>query len=992
MAQSGRKASVLLAGRVRELGRLHRAITGAEDWQPSAVFVHGEAGVGKTRLVNTACDLARDRGFAVLSGRCVRFGAVESVLLPWVVALEGWVASADPGERRRVLEAVPCAAQLLPSLGGGRAEDAAWLLTVAESLVAHVVALRPTVLVMDDVQWADAASRDALTYLVAGFGRQRQVVLATYRDEGLPPGDPLFGWVADLRRLPSVSELRLDRLTHEETGEQLASLLGGVPGAGLVADVVRRSGGNPYLTELLVQGLDPQTEELPGDLPADLATALLAAWHRLSGMTRGVVSALAVAGRPASVERLSSTCAALGLHGGDLRGALAEATASGIVVRTDDGALWLRHPLLADVLYGTYLPGEAAPVHRAWAAGLETVTASGADEVRRLGDLALHHERAGDLDASFQASVRAADGARTARLWREEPIHLRRAARLWPAVGEDSRAGLGEADLLERAAVASVRVGQEHEGVAAGRRALELVRAAGDELRTSRLMIWCEDASWWLGEVEGESVELARAAVALSSRFPDSREHAHALGSLSEALSWRGDWKAAAQVADDAVAAARRAGSAEALSAALAARSFAHQSDESCEGDSLEALRQARLCGDPDLIQWASQARCNVLLSRGGLREATAVGEAALASAMESGALAAVTWHAGQVAGCLADEGRLRDAAHVVRIGLSLTGIGNGAAAVRLSAAVLAVRCGDLVAAELHLNRAQEQIPTLEVRPGLVAPPNLAECLLAQRSPQAAVDLLRRTMPAHSVDPRVTDLMMLWGVRAAADLADASRDRRNPRGLRAARVAMDDLAAVRDQLPGSPFTGRDPGDPVLAAWRAIRDAEVSRCDGAVAPDLWRLAAERCAKAGLGWEEQVANLRWGVALLASDVSRAEATVPLRTAHRFADAEGATGLRRDLEAIAAAAQLSLAEPVVVPPQSHHASPFPALTKREEEVLTHLVAGRTYAEIAAALFVTEKTVSTHVSNLLRKTGTSSRHEVSALAVRLQRSDALS
>jgi DNA-binding NarL/FixJ family response regulator len=64
---------------------------------------------------------------------------------------------------------------------------------------------------------------------------------------------------------------------------------------------------------------------------------------------------------------------------------------------------------------------------------------------------------------------------------------------------------------------------------------------------------------------------------------------------------------------------------------------------------------------------------------------------------------------------------------------------------------------------------------------------------------------------------------------------------------------------------------------------------------------------------------------------------------------------------------------------------ASPFTALTKRELEVLTHLVAGRTYAEIASALFISEKTVSVHISNLLRKTGTSSRREVAALAMRL-------
>ncbi len=433
-----------LAGRAEPLARLEAAIGQAISGEPRAVFVHGEAGVGKTRLVRAAADRAGERGFEVLWGRCVRFGAVESVLLPWVLALEGWLESATPADRQHVLAGVPGAAQLLPSLGGSRPGDLAWLLSVAESLLARISTLRPTLLVMDDVQWADAASRDALTYLVAGFGRQSQLVLATYRDEGLPPGDPLHGWLADLRRLPSVTQMRLPRLDREETEQQVASLLGRTPSPALVEDVQRRSAGNAYLTELLVQGVSPGSEALPEGLPADLTAALLAAWHRLSPATREAVRVLAVAGRPSPVARWVRACESRGLDGDAVGAALSEASVSGIVVRVGGESVWLRHPLLAEVLYGTYLPGESAPVHRAWAAGLASASASGAEEVRRLGDLALHAEQGGQVDAAFLASVAAADGARAARLWREEPVHLRRATRLWPDVSASARGSLEE--------------------------------------------------------------------------------------------------------------------------------------------------------------------------------------------------------------------------------------------------------------------------------------------------------------------------------------------------------------------------------------------------------------------------------------------------------------------------------------------------------------------------------------------------------------------
>jgi DNA-binding NarL/FixJ family response regulator len=136
-----------------------------------------------------------------------------------------------------------------------------------------------------------------------------------------------------------------------------------------------------------------------------------------------------------------------------------------------------------------------------------------------------------------------------------------------------------------------------------------------------------------------------------------------------------------------------------------------------------------------------------------------------------------------------------------------------------------------------------------------------------------------------------------------------------------------------------------------------------------------------------WEEAVASWRWAQAMLAEGASRASVAVPLRSAYRFAVEVGAIPLQHQVEKLAMLGKIPLEEPAVAS-REHATGPFGSLTKREQEVLSHLVAGRTYAEIASALFISEKTVSVHVSNLLHKTGTSSRREVSALALRVGQS----
>jgi len=978
-----------IAGRVEEGKVLAGAISAAVGRRPCAVFVHGEAGVGKTRLVRAVCDNAAAGGAAVLWGRGVRFGAVDAPYVALIGALEGWLESAEPSERARALAAVPAAAELLPSLGGQPSRGMVRLLPVIDGLLQALVSARPAVLVVDDVQWADLASRDAITYLVAGFRSQRLAVLTTYRDEEVAAGDPLNSWLADLIRLPSVSSLRLTRMSRDETEQQLSLLLGSRPDPDLVAAVVRRSDGNPYFTELLVQGLTAGDQNLPADLPGELTGALLAAWHRLDAPSREVVRLLAVCGRPASADDLVEVAAARGIDADTVTVALVEATSNGICVAHGAEMCWFRHPLLAEVLNATFVPGEAVSIHAAWAELLESRTGTAIDELRRVGELASHYEGARRPAASLAASLRAADLARQLKALPEEAVHLRRAARLWPTVhAADAQPPDGELDLLERLASVSDLVGDGEETHAAWSRSLQLVDERRDPLRASRIVREVALSEWWSGRRSSQPFEAFEHAVSLSEPFPDSAEYAAALAELSVAHNWTDSFEAARQYADEAARAAHRSGSPEALSRAYRALAEAYDRDERTDADSAEALRHARLTGHPGHMLLARWARMAYLAPRRRLADIVELDADGLRETLDEGATNVAAFHAGDLARHLLLLGRHTEADQAVREGLTLARDSSMRAVVRLAAALLAVRRGDLDQARSHVRRVHELIPDLEHRPGLWAPPTLAEHLLAENRPDQALELLAHTIAVHIVRPRVADEMLMLSARAAADLADHARDRRDRDGVTRAQRSLDDLVERRRKLQPAPFARFTNDDLVTPAVEALHAAETARCLGQRGTStLWEEAAHRCATAELRWDEAVASRRWAQALLAAGASKAAVAVPLRSAYRLAHEMSAGPLRHEVEKLATVARISLDEPHPATADTLDDAPeaFSSLTRREREILAHLVAGRTYAEIATALFISEKTVSAHVSNLLRKTGTSSRADVAALAGRL-------
>ena len=948
------------------------------------MFVHGEAGVGKTRLVQAVCDEAAAAGVVTLWGQCVRFGAADVPYVSLAGALRAWEDSAPPDQVSQVLRAVPDADGLLPSLTSLQPPSSPRLLAVLDALVHAICALRPTILVVDDVHWADLTSLDGIAYLIAGFRRQRLAVALTYRDEELGSGHPLHGWLADMRRLPAVGDLPLRRLGREETAQQLTALLAGPPHPRLVDEVLHRSEGNPYLTELLVRDLIPADERLPADLPAGLSTALLAVWHRQSPQSREVMRILAVGGRPASADDLIDVCARCALDAEAVGRALVEATTAGVCVVQDGDNVWFRHPLLAEVLTTTFAPGEAKAVHAAWIGLLRDRSSAGVDEVRRQADLALHHEGAHEPDSSVDASLQAADLARDLRLLREEAVQLGKAARLWPALRRDRPPG-DELALVERLARVSRLVGSGDDAYAAWSRCIELVDERSDPLRASRvLMNWAAVAES-AGQISDTLNAVVDRAIELAGTDPHSAENAMALAFRSVGLAWNRESGQAKQLADAAVRVSQRSGSAEALMLSYEARTYAAIRDESADHDSAECIRFAEATGRLDLVLSARIARGNYLDQRGRRAESSRMMTAGLREALEAGATQHVACYSILVAHDLLPFGRLNEADRVLREGLAVSTDNLTGSGIRLRSALLAVRRGDLDTADLHLRRARELKPDLEDIPGLMAPLVLAEYWLARGQAVQTLDLLGRTLVVQSVDGRVADEMLLWCARAAADLAESARHRRDATADARARDRLRELADLRGSLSPSPFEVLTSDDLDLPALEALYTAETARCLGeATTSEVWRTAVRRCAAAGLGWEEAIASYRLAEALLTEGEDRGHVAEPLRSAYRFAGENTAALLQHRLEDLAKLGRIPLAEPAQQPERDIPVV-FRSLTGREREVLAHLTAGRTYAEIAGALFISEKTVSVHVSHLLRKTTTSSSRDLAALAIRL-------
>ncbi|MDX6251469.1 MAG: hypothetical protein QOF10_4829 [Kribbellaceae bacterium] len=966
------------AGRSTEQQLLGDVVRDAAGGIPHAIVIHGEAGIGKTRLTRELC---RDPKLNVLWGSCVHFGGASVPFAPVTGALQDWLCRADAEERAEVLAGTDGLATLLPSLGGAPGGDAAGLPRLVDLVLNRIAARRPTLVVVDDLQWADVASLDVLSYLIAGFRAQRLVLVATCRTEERSEGHPLHSWLADMRRMPFFGEIELDPLDLDATAAQIEGLLGRVPDVELVVQVLARSDGNPYLIELMVRGLSGSENALSATVPAALRDALLAAWHALSEETRQLTRILAVGGRPTSSGVLTEIAAGHGLDANLIASCLVEAQDRGVVATAGGGIWWFRHPLLAEVLYDGLSPVQAAELHADYVRVLESPPADDLDALAP--DLAVHNERAGNIDATYRWSLVAADQAARLRAPTEEAIQLRRTCALWESVSPMVRGTRDERmGLLRRTSTVCLRAGWPEVAETLLTEALSLVDQEEEPLLACDLLVTRADSRWQSTSPDQADLEEILEAIALTTAFPDSTERAVAFSQLAEFEMLSGLPRAVAH-GEEAVRAARRSGSTQALGRALGARAAAYDYEEPLASlaDAERSAQLARACGDVDTATNAAIWRFNALHALGRRGEAADVTNAAYYDAVATGAGA---W--GYFLACEAAEeflrlGRWDECSSLLRSALAARCTGIPGGGIRLAASQLAVRTGRTEEGRQHFDRALELIseqfnPLRQFMTGAGI-----ELMIAEGSAADAMTWARPRLTGQSQIPQAEDddVLPIYA-QVAAETARSARDNGDHARAAAAAAAVD---RVVGEWSREPFALSRADVDVQKMNRMLFAAEMARCrDAQDQAERWRRAAETCGIAGSRWHQAVAQWRCAEAGLAGGWTPSRARDLLRRAHRCAVELGAEPLQLEVEALARRSKIDLHEPV---PIASPADPLlAALTGREREVLAFLVAGRSNSEIAMELSISGKTVSVHVSNILRKTGTSSRVAAAALAER--------
>lgn len=988
-----------LAGRAVEKELLASALGRTASGEPCAVVVEGEAGVGKTWLVRQVCEGLGDE-VQVLWGACVHFGLAAVPFAPVIGALKGWLARADAKTRQAVLAGADELGSLSPALGSSRTTDPGRLLPLLDLVFNRLAQIAPTVLVLDDLHWADRTSLDTLAYLIAGFGGQRLGLLATCRDEHRDEGHPLHGWLADMRRTSAFTEIHLDRLDLVATETQIAGLLGHAVDIEVAAQIYDRSSGNPYLTELLVRdmglGRRPESNSaLPAGTPKALGEALLSSWHGLSAAARQTTRVLAAAGRPIEFGVLASVLAEHGIDLADLSGHLTEARDQGVVRPEEDGRLWFRHPLLAEILGNAMAPDEAVRVHAAYAQVLGSRL--GDNQLRAAADLAVHNARAGLTDESYHWSLSAADYARSLRAPAEEATNLERACTLWDKISLDVRGSpSARIDLLFRTSQACERAGRVNAAIDWLDQAIRLANPEREPLLTSKLLCAMGDLKWECAAPVQTVLPGIVQAVELTQRFLHSPQRARALASLADAEKWDDLLPEAAAHADEAVQVARRSGSNAALAGALNARASVrlHRDEvESSMVDADEADRLARACGDSAQQAAAANWRVICLFEFGLTTEATAVALDGFHAAVRGGSPHWGYFLAALAAEGLLHAGRWQQCRDLLRDALSRRRGPIPAAGLRMVASRLAVRSGKLTEARQHLDRALELIPGdypgLRMRMALAG----AEVLVASGEPLKAVEWVSARITNQDVARpaaregnlravKYNDQLLIPLANAAAELAVAARDAGGTDEAAWAGSVLDEMIA---RWPHKPFDATRAS--VTQAMRsALFAAEVARCrNDPSEAERWQDAIEKCGAADAPWNAAVAQLRRANALLTAGTTSPDIGELLRGAHRQAVELGAMPLLHEVDTLARMARVTLREPVKPADSTPTPPALASLTAREKEILTFLIAGRSNGQIAKDLVISDKTVSVHVSNILRKTGTSTRVEAAALAERL-------
>ena len=977
----GRVSSPAFIGRLAEQRRLRAAFDGAVAGTPAVVLIGGEAGVGKTRLVEVLATDVLEQGGRVVAGACLELVERSLPYGPVVQVLRQLARTMPPAEFDAVLGPARAGlAHLLPELatepepvvephGGGLLEH---LLGMVERLGADV----PLLFVIEDLHWADRSTRDLIVFLARNLRSTRVMVLGTYRSDDLHRRHPLRAVLAELDRGGAVARIELERFNRSELRDQLTGILGVPPTPELTDDVFERSEGNPFFTEeIVVATRDGDCRALPDTL-RDL---LLARVDELPAPTREILRTAAVIGRRFPYTLLAAVCER---SHDDLFDDLRVAVEHQVLV-TESDHYSFRHALVQEAVYDDLLPGERTRLHARFAELLvESPGLFDGGEAERVSEVACHWFAAHDNDRALPAAVAAARAAEQMFAFPEALAHCERALAIWDRVPDAAeRTGMSHVDLTRFAAQMADLSGTSDRALALARDALREVDPNVDPVTAGLIHERIARFLWQMGDGAAGLVE-NELAVALVPETPVTEARAMVVAALGQQLMVAGRYADAVPWCEQAIELSNAIG-------ACVVEGHARTSLGSALGSSghvTEGLAQLHLAAEiaRETQSWVDLARAAVnesglLEAIGRLDEGASLALRAAADAAEHGLERSHSvFLLCNACDCLLELGRwdevesiLERIEHIRPVGLDELRL------LDLRVALHSYR-GEIDDARQCLARLDRMVAVhgnAHFREELRA----AELgvLTGEHERVAAVlsnDLVRRA-----------DCVPLLMV-AATDAADRADEARRRSDDTAAKAAAADALVAFEELRELCTTETGPrGEAAAGGFVDVAEGELSRASGEHDPAPWRAAAVIWRAQGRQYRLAAARFREADALLRSGAGAAAAQEPLREAHAVATEIGARLLVEQIDALARRGRVVLATDEAGAPAVDTPVERLGLTDREREVLALVAEGRTNRQIADVLFISAKTASVHVSNILTKLDVANRGEAAALARRL-------
>ena len=961
------------------------------DPRSAAALVAGDAGVGKSRLLAELRAHAHDNGWQVLLGHCLDFGDSALPYLPFsemfgrlpadAAALADSVARTHPAVRRLMP-----ARRVTPD-GTGRPGDAtqanqpdhptqpterADLFDAVHATFDHLGSLSPVLVAVEDLHWADQSTRELLSFLFARPFSSPVAVVATYRSDDLHRRHPLRTSLAHWARLPAVEKVNLAPLSDGDMRRFVRALQTQPVTERDLETIVTRAGGNAFFAEELTSTTGPAERHIPDDL-ADL---LLLRIDQLGADAKVVVRAASAAGRRVSHDLLTRV---VDLAPSALEDAVREAVDALVLLPAGGDSYTFRHALLGEAVYDDLLPGERVRLHRGYTAALsQPGIASTAAEVAR------HARAAHDIDTAVRASIEAGDEAMAVGGPDEAAGHYQVALEL---IADPTRTPADEerrelVTLTIKAAVAITAAGQP---LRSAQLLQDQVTQLGDDLADddrARLLLSLATAAL-LSDGSIDPLEVTTDLLGLVPAEPTTPMRAWVLSTHARALSGRHRDDEVLRIANQALSIAQELRLQAVVAEATTTLSrLDERSDDpkGTRGALTDIVEQARMAGDVDnelrgrhnlagVHYEAGELESAHVMYRHGAERAKALGRPWAPYGLDSRVLAGVTAYV---------RGQWDDALAVADVTGEAPPIPAEAALTCVAMLVAAGR-GDHAGWQrsTRLRSWWDTDGMLTILSGGAEIDLYGDQGDVDRALQAhghTVEVVRRLWQVDWFFAQVRLAALVIGQLAAAS-ADASTAERTTYAGLGAHLAESATAALTHGKRYQVHVG-----PEGLAWAARVEAELLRLrwvTGQQAPEqeaivaAWREAVTRFEALGHCFETARSQARLATVLRAVGrpaEARPVADAARTAAHRLGaeplllelraggDVRRATGTRRD----------------------------ETLTAREREIVALVAQGRSNGEIARQLFISTKTVSVHVSNILAKLGAAGRTEAAAVARR--------